>query len=135
MDSSFFVFNSMKRQNISCRAPPLCSFQIIKSLKGAKNAQSIRKNWKQIMIVEVTEAVMNVLEEGRHKEENFRHEARRHWNGKNFNEERMIAKESYWIKTPEDIYVAKEKIKVLHKTLPPVRPYNASVFYCTHWMG
>lgn len=46
---------------------------------------------KQIMIVEVTEAVMNVLEEGRHKEENFRHEARRHWNGKNFNEERMIA--------------------------------------------
>lgn len=68
---------------------------------------------KQIMIVEVTEAVMNVLEEGRHKEENFRHEARRHWNGKNFNEERMIAKESYWIKTPEDIYVAKEKIKVL----------------------
>ena len=43
---------------------------------------------KQIMIVEVTEAVMNVLEEGRHKEENFRHEARRHWNGKNFNEER-----------------------------------------------
>lgn len=42
----FFVFNSMKRQNISCRAPPLCSFQIIKSLKGAKNAQSIRKNWK-----------------------------------------------------------------------------------------
>lgn len=33
---------------------------------------------KQIMIVEVTEAVMNVLEEGRHKEENFRHEARRH---------------------------------------------------------
>ena len=90
---------------------------------------------KQIMIVEVTEAVMNVLEEGRHKEENFRHEAWRHWNGKNFNEERMIAKESYWIKTPEDIYVAKEKIKVLHKTLPPVRPYSASVFYCTHWMG
>lgn len=83
---------------------------------------------KQIMIVEVTEAVMNVLEEGRHKEENFRHEARRHWNWKNFNEERMIAKESYWIKTPEDIYVTKEKIKVLHKTLAACTPVQRERF-------
>ena len=40
--------------------------------------------------VEVSKAVFFVLEEERHKEENLRHESRRHWDARAFDESIML---------------------------------------------
>ena len=89
--------------------------------------------------VEVSKAVFFVLEEERHKEENLRHESRRHWDARAFDES-IIAKESHhhsiYMETPEETYLRtseKKSSKRSMKRSRPVPPYSASVFYCTLW--
>lgn len=81
--------------------------------------------------VEVSKAVFFVLEEERHKEENLRHESRRHWDARAFDES-IIAKESHhhsiYMETPEETYFRKEKFKAVYETLATCTPIQRERF-------
>ena len=81
--------------------------------------------------VEVSKAVFFVLEEERHKEENLRHESRRHWDARAFDES-IIAKESHhhsiYMETPEETYFRKEKFKAVYETLATCTPIQSERF-------
>ena len=81
--------------------------------------------------VEVSKAVFFVLEEERHKEENLRHESRRHWDARAFDES-IIAKESHhhsiYMETPEETYFRKEKLKAVYETLATCTPIQRERF-------
>lgn len=82
--------------------------------------------------VEVSKAVFFVLEEERHKEENLRHESRRHWDARAFDES-IIAKESHhhsiYMETPEETYFRKEKFKAVYETLATCTPIQRERFF------
>ena len=74
------------------------------------------------MTVDVTDAVCCFLKQAARKEENLRHEQRRHWERGGFNEATIIIKQGVYAYTPEQWLLHRERLEIIHDTLMQCTP-------------
>lgn len=80
-----------------------------------------------LVFVEVTPEVYEYLLKSRRKAENLRHEQRRHWVYRPFDEEQLVNSTSL-VESPEEIYFEKEMKQYLKDTLAACTPVQRERF-------
>lgn len=67
--------------------------------------------------VDASEEVCLFLMQAARKEENLRHEQRRHWEQRGFDETTFVIKHSDYAYTPEQWLLRRERLAIIHDTL------------------
>ena len=78
--------------------------------------------------VEASEKVCQFLVVTRRKEENLRHEQRRHWERRGFDETTFSIKHSVYAYTPEQWLLRRERLEIIHDTLLQCTPTQRERF-------
>ena len=90
----------------------------------------ILQNKETVISAAVSTDVLIYLHAAARKEENLRHEQRRHWDARGFDEE-IILRESnhrYYYESPEQYYLRKETLMELQKALAACMPVQRGRF-------
>lgn len=72
--------------------------------------------------VDATEEVCCFLMQAKRKEENLRHEQRRHWEQRGFDETALVIKHGAYSSTPEQWLLRRERLEIIHATLMQCTP-------------
>ena len=72
--------------------------------------------------VEASAEVCQFLVTARRKEENLRHEQRRHWERRGFDEATLVIRHGDYAYTPEQWLLRRERLEIIHDTLMQCTP-------------
>ena len=78
--------------------------------------------------VEASEEVCQFLVMAKRKEENLRHEQRRHWERRGFDEAMLVIRYGDYAYTPEQWLLRRERLEIIHDTLMRCTPIQRRRF-------
>lgn len=78
--------------------------------------------------VDASEEVCCFLIQADLKEENLRHEQRRHWEQRSFDETTLVIRHGDYVYTPEQWFLRRERLTIIHNTLMRCTPTQRQRF-------